>query len=75
MRTSPVGSGNSPFAATLPTLRSSWSYYFRSSMTVLPMRIGAPSGIGVGVVSRFRSRYVPLVEPRSSTIHLPSRSG
>ncbi|MDQ1017868.1 hypothetical protein QFZ43_004417 [Streptomyces afghaniensis] len=62
-----------------PPLRArsarSLSYYFRSSMTVLPMRIGAPSAIGVGVVSRFRSRYVPLVEPRSSTIHWPSRSG
>ncbi|MDH6134693.1 hypothetical protein P3T37_004097 [Kitasatospora sp. MAA4] len=31
-------------------------YYFRSSMTVLPIRIGIPGWSGVGVVSRCRSR-------------------
>lgn len=60
MRTSPVGSG---YIRTLPTLslaRRGFAAplcdYFRSSMTVLPMRIGAPSGTGVGVVNRLRSR-------------------
>ena len=43
--------------------------HLRNSMTVLPMRIGTPSGTGVGRVTFERSRYVPLVEPRSSTIH------
>ena len=56
----PVGSG---YIRTVPTLSlarrgsaGSLCDYFRSSMTVLPMRIGAPSGTGVGVVSRVRSR-------------------
>lgn len=31
-------------------------YYFRSSMTVLPIRIGIPTCSGVGVVNRCRSR-------------------
>src|SRR5215469_13469025 len=46
--------------------------HLRSSRTVLPMRIGTPTGTGVGRVTFWRSRYVPLVEPRSSTIHCPS---
>ena len=43
--------------------------HLRSSRTVLPMRIGTPMGTGVGWVTFCRSRYVPLVEPRSSTSH------
>ena len=39
----------------------------RSSITVLPIRIGAPSGTRRGAVTLARSRYVPFVEPRSST--------
>ena len=39
----------------------------RSSMTVLPIRIGVPSGTRVGPETLLRSRYVPLVDPRSST--------
>ncbi|GAA2134331.1 hypothetical protein GCM10009760_11520 [Kitasatospora kazusensis] len=31
-------------------------YYFRSSMTVLPIRIGIPGWSGIGTVSRCRSR-------------------
>ena len=46
--------------------------HLRNSRTVLPMRIGTPTGTGVGRVTLERSRYVPLVEPRSSTIHWPS---
>src|ERR1700684_290357 len=46
--------------------------HLRSSRTVLPMRIGTPTGTGIGRVTFCRSRYVPLVEPRSSTIHWPS---
>src|SRR5205807_106577 len=49
--------------------------YFRSSRTVLPIRIGTPTGTGVGPLILVRSRYVPLVEPRSSTTHCPDWSG
>src|SRR5690606_9060304 len=42
--------------------------HLRNSMTVLPMRIGTPRGTGVGRVTLERSRYVPLVDPRSSRI-------
>src|SRR5205823_3633886 len=45
----------------------------RSSSTVLPIRIGVPIGTGVGPTTLERSRYVPLVEPMSSTSHWPSR--
>ena len=44
-----------------------------SSREVRPMRIGTPRGTGVGAVTLARSRYVPLVEPRSSTNHCPDR--
>jgi hypothetical protein len=44
-----------------------------SSRDVRPMRIGTPRGTGVGAVTLARSRYVPLVEPRSSTNHCPDR--
>ena len=39
----------------------------RSSITVLPTRTGVPRGTRTAVVTFARSRYVPLVEPRSST--------
>ena len=45
--------------------------HLRNSKTVLPMRTGTPGGTGIGWVTFCRSRYVPLVEPRSSTIHSP----
>ena len=37
------------------------------------MRIGTPRGTGVGAVTLVRSRYVPFVEPMSSTNHCPER--
>ncbi len=43
----------------------------RNSREVRPMRIGTPRGTGVGPVTLARSRYVPFVEPRSSTNHCP----
>ena len=46
----------------------------RNSSEVRPIRIGTPRGTGVGPVTLARSRYVPLVEPRSSTNHCPSRA-
>src|SRR5262249_3353092 len=47
----------------------------RSSITVLPIRIGTPSGTRRGAVTFARSRYVPLVEPRSSTYQsIPRRA-
>ena len=39
----------------------------------VPIRMGTPGGISVGLVTFVRSRYVPLVEPRSSTYQSPSR--
>ncbi len=39
----------------------------RNSITVLPTRTGVPSGTRTAVVTFTRSRYVPLVDPRSST--------
>ena len=45
----------------------------RNSREVRPMRIGTPRGTGVGAVTLARSRYVPLVEPRSSRYHCPAR--
>ena len=39
----------------------------RNSITVLPMCTGVPTGTRTAAVTRERSRYVPLVEPRSST--------
>lgn len=39
----------------------------RNSITVLPTRTGVPNGTRTAVVTLARSRYVPLVEPRSST--------
>src|SRR5699024_10223963 len=45
----------------------------RNSITVLPMRTGVPSGTGTAVVTSSRSRYVPLVDPRSSMYHSDPR--
>jgi len=41
----------------------------RSSITVLPIRTGVPIGTRTAVVTLSLSRYVPLVDPRSSTYH------
>src|SRR5690606_13080041 len=46
----------------------------RSSITVLPIRMGTPSGTRSGAVTLARSRYVPLVEPKSSTYQSFPRS-
>src|ERR1700754_1877863 len=45
----------------------------RNSREVRPIRIGTPRGTGVGPETLPRSRYVPFVEPRSSTNQVPSR--
>ena len=39
----------------------------RNSITVLPIRTGVPIGTRTAVVTFALSRYVPLVDPRSST--------
>src|SRR5581483_7908381 len=39
----------------------------RNSITVLPIRTGVPIGTRTAVVTLSLSRYVPLVDPRSST--------
>ena len=46
--------------------------YFRNCMVVRPTRRGVPGVRAVGCVMRVRSIQVPLVDPRSSTIHPPS---
>lgn len=45
----------------------------RSSITVLPIRTGVPIGTRTAVVTLALSRYVPLVDPRSSTYHSEPR--
>ena len=45
----------------------------RSSITVLPTRTGVPIGTRTAVVTFALSRYVPLVDPRSSTYHSEPR--
>ncbi len=45
----------------------------RSSITVLPTRTGVPNGTRTAVVTFALSRYVPLVDPRSSTYHSEPR--
>ncbi len=45
----------------------------RSSITVLPIRTGVPIGTRTAVVTFALSRYVPLVDPRSSTYHSDPR--
>ncbi len=45
----------------------------RSSITVLPIRTGVPIGTLTAVVTFALSRYVPLVDPRSSTYHSAPR--
>ena len=45
----------------------------RSSITVLPIRTGVPIGTLTAVVTFALSRYVPLVDPRSSTYHSDPR--
>src|SRR4029078_7159817 len=45
----------------------------RSSLTVLPIRTGVPIGTRTAVVTFALSRYVPLVDPRSSTYHSEPR--
>ena len=45
----------------------------RSSITVLPIRTGVPIGTRTAVVTFALSRYVPLVDPRSSTYHSEPR--
>ena len=47
----------------------------RNSITVLPTRTGVPIGTRTAVVTFARSRYVPLVDPRSSTYHSAPRWG
>jgi hypothetical protein len=46
--------------------------YFAMFSVVRPIRIEPPISAGAGRVTRCPSRYVPLVEPRSSTHHSPS---
>ncbi len=45
----------------------------RNSITVLPIRTGVPIGTLTAVVTFALSRYVPLVDPRSSTYHSAPR--
>ena len=45
----------------------------RSSITVLPIRTGVPIETRTAVVTLALSRYVPLVDPRSSTYHSEPR--
>ena len=45
----------------------------RNSITVLPIRTGVPIGTRTAVVTFALSRYVPLVDPRSSTYHSEPR--
>ena len=45
-----------------------------SSITVLPICSLSPRCMTIGPATLRRFRYVPLVEPRSSTYHLPSRA-
>jgi len=45
----------------------------RNSITVLPIRTGVPIGTLTAVVTFALSRYVPLVDPRSSTYHSEPR--
>ncbi|CAM3805435.1 hypothetical protein MYFR107205_27470 [Mycolicibacterium frederiksbergense] len=45
----------------------------RNSITVLPIRTGVPIGTLTAVVTFALSRYVPLVDPRSSTYHSDPR--
>src|SRR3954471_16134922 len=47
--------------------------HVRSSSAVCPIRIGWPGCTCTGPCTRCWSRYVPLVEPRSSTYHCPPR--
>ena len=49
-----------------------WHGYFCNCRVVRPMRSEAPGDRTVGEVMRVRSIQVPLVEPRSSRIQLPS---
>ncbi len=51
---------------------SSRQAYFAMFSVVRPIRIEPPISAGTGRVTRWPSRYVPLVEPRSSTHHWPS---
>ena len=48
--------------------------YRRSSNVVVPTLTVAPSGIGVGTVTREPLRKVPFVESRSWIIHRPFQS-
>ncbi|SHV24351.1 Uncharacterised protein [Mycobacteroides abscessus subsp. abscessus] len=48
---------------------SEYECHGRSSITVLPIRTGVPIGTLTAVVTFALSRYVPLVDPRSSTYH------
>ena len=45
----------------------------RNSITVLPILTGVPMGTRTAVVTFALSRYVPLVDPRSSTYHSEPR--
>ena len=45
----------------------------RNSITVLPIRTGVPMGTRTAVVTFALSRYVPLVDPKSSTYHSEPR--
>src|SRR6202012_5477661 len=45
----------------------------RNSIAVLPIRTGVPIGTRTAVVTFALSRYVPLVDPRSSTYHSEPR--
>ena len=45
----------------------------RNSITVLPICTGVPTGTRTAVVTFALSRYVPLVDPRSSTYHSEPR--
>lgn len=54
-------------ATVAPGGVSQYKGHGRSLITVFPTRTGVPRGTRTAVVTLARSRYVPLVEPRSST--------
>src|SRR4029078_12140452 len=60
-------------AAVAPRGVSKYERHGRSSITVLPIRTGVPNGTRTAVVTFALSRYVPLVDPRSSTYHSEPR--
>ena len=65
-----VGAHQADIAARRIAQRQS---HGRNSITVLPILTGVPLGTRTAVVTFALSRYVPLVDPRSSTYHSEPR--